>query len=126
MNIPNWLVNGLVAIGGWKVLERLSGPVLKALYEHWTEKQDEPVWAIVRVPVTASKISRAGYDSAPVTTDIDCPHSLESISSKLNRSNSSVLSSLKRLEKRGKVNSASEDKISKLTTRMCRVENITN
>ena len=101
-NYYGWLLKALAAIGGWNVLEKLILPLIKSLYANWREKHDQPVWAVVRQPrykVVYWVQGVAMYDNPPQ----ELPYTASEISERVKRKEESILQSLKRLEKRGKV-----------------------
>jgi hypothetical protein len=100
VHLPAWLLSALVAIGGWKIFEKLALPILKHLYGHFLGNHDAPVWQIVRQPKYRKYGSQNNWT---YQTQIELPYTAEEIAFIVSRSVGSVLASLRRLEKQGKV-----------------------
>jgi predicted Rossmann fold nucleotide-binding protein DprA/Smf involved in DNA uptake len=99
-HIPAWIIKALAAIGGWNLFEKLIVPMLKLAYQKITARHDEPVWIVVRQPKYKQFPSSQNW---VVTPEVELPYTVQEIANRTGRSESSVTSSLKRLEKRGKV-----------------------
>jgi len=98
---PAGLYKALAAIGVWNIVEKLILPGIKSLYNHIMEKRDQSVWAIVREPKQKPLGTQGGktfYDK-----HVEVPHTVPEIAKRIGRKESNVTSSLRRLEKRGKV-----------------------
>jgi predicted Rossmann fold nucleotide-binding protein DprA/Smf involved in DNA uptake len=107
-HLPIWLYKALAAIGGVGFLvQQVAKPLLVSMIDKYLAKHDESVWVIVREPrhkVVFWQHNVPFYDTPPK----DSPYSLSEIAKRVNRKESSVLRSLKRLEKRGKVKDVHE------------------
>lgn len=97
-----WVTLGLGALL-WEGLKKIAGPVMGFLLDHY----DRPVWDVVKVPRHMPRVTGiiGGISQPP---PILIPYTTKEISGKIRRPEFFVTSSLKRLEKRGKVKETHE------------------
>jgi hypothetical protein len=98
--IPEWAYRALAALGGFGFLfQQLIMPMLKSLATRLWNRHDARVWEILRQPnpkpehITGGKTYYRG----------EIPYPVELVIEKAARSKRSVLASLHRLERLGKV-----------------------
>ena len=102
LHLPAWVYQALAAIGGIGfILQQIVKPMLIHLKDEFFTRHDQPVWKVVKEP----KPKVAGWTGGQPFYDAtrEAPYSLEELTGKVGRSRRSILNSLTRLEKRGKV-----------------------
>jgi predicted Rossmann fold nucleotide-binding protein DprA/Smf involved in DNA uptake len=101
-HLPAWAYKTLAAIGGFGfIFQQAIKPMLLYVKDVLCKRHDQPVWEVIKQP----KPKLAGWqgDKPFYEANAEAPYSTKELSEKVGRSNHSVLNSLSRLEKRGKV-----------------------
>ena len=97
----HWFYKLLAAVGGIGVILReVAKPLILSLTEKYFVGHDQPVWNLLLSPKF-----KEHYFSETLTfaTEEEIPYSVEELAEKTKRARRSVIASLHRLEKRGKV-----------------------
>ncbi len=98
-HLPAWAYLVLGTVGAFVVHQFLK-PMLISLTNLFWSRHDEPVWEVLKEPKFRPWHESGGKISY---TAEEIPYSIEQLTAEIGRSKRSILSALRRLEKRGKV-----------------------